>query len=187
MIPINPIKALIHPATSQEILAVLPDFIFTVCGLIIVYFQMECRYHIVEKAQIAAEWEAALAKGWIKPADMGGKKHDKQCEVCSSLCLCSAPALALLPALLALPDSLAPRCWSRPSALRAPIAPTSSSSTRARSLPTPCRNGLMSLRPRRIWSTRALRAPRGPLWSRTSSSTSGERTTRRRSKIFTQS
>ena len=143
--------------------------------------------NIVEKAQNSAEWDAALAKGWIKPADMGGKKHDKQCEVCSSLCPCSAPALALLPALLALPDSLAPRCWSRPSALRAPIAPTSSSSTRARSLPTPCRNGLMSLRPRRIWSTRALRAPRGPLWSRTSSSTSGERTTRRRSKIFTQS
>ena len=54
--------------------------------------------NIVEKAQNSAEWDAALAKGWIKPADMGGKKHDKQCEVCSSLCPCSAPALALLPA-----------------------------------------------------------------------------------------
>ena len=35
--------------------------------------------NIVEKAQNSAEWDAALAKGWIKPADMGGKKHDKQC------------------------------------------------------------------------------------------------------------
>ena len=57
--------------------------------------------NIVEKAQNSAEWDAALAKGWIKPADMGGKKHDKQCEVCSSLC----PLAPLLPWLCSQP------CW----------------------------------------------------------------------------
>ena len=58
--------------------------------------------NIVEKAQNSAEWDAALAKGWIKPADMGGKKHDKQCEVCSSLCPL-APLLPLPPLCSQLP------------------------------------------------------------------------------------